>query len=74
MRDPIGGLLDLVRNDDPLGVLSICVDGASSTTYRGAAIDIDNRLVELERSVAADGSAPVAEALRGTLRRIASVL
>ena len=69
-----GVLLDLARNDDPLGVLSIYVDGASSATYRGAAIDIDNRLVELERSVAADGSALVAEALGGTLRRIAPIV
>ena len=49
-------LLDLIRNDDPLGVLSIYVDGGSTATDRGAAIDIKNRLVELERGVAYDGS------------------
>jgi hypothetical protein len=69
-----GVLLDLVRNDDPLGVLSIYVDATSSATSRGVAIDIDNRLVELERSVASVGSALVADALRGTVRRIAPVV
>jgi hypothetical protein len=69
-----GVLLDLIRNDDPAGMLSIYVDGTSTATYRGAAIDIDNRLVELERSVEADGSPAVAEALSETLRRIAPVV
>jgi release factor family 10 len=55
-------------------VLSIYVDGASTARYRGTAIDIDNRLVQLERSVTADGSPLVAEALSGTLRRIAPVV
>jgi Bacterial archaeo-eukaryotic release factor family 10 len=64
-------LLDLIRNDDPLGVLSIYVDGGSAATDQGAAIDIKNRLVELERGVADDGSPQLAEALSATLRRIA---
>jgi hypothetical protein len=64
-------LLDLIRTDDPLGVLSIYVDGASTATDRGAAIDIRNRLVELQRSVADDGSPRLTEALSATLRRIA---
>ena len=63
--------LDLIRNDDPLGVLSISVDGGSAATDQGAAIDIKNRLVELERGVADDGSPQLAEALSATLRRIA---
>ena len=67
-------LLDLIRYDDPIGVLSIYVDGAATATYRGAAIDIDNRLVELERSVTADGSPLVAASLTDTLRRIAPVV
>jgi hypothetical protein len=45
-----------------------------ANTYRGAAIDIDNRLVGLERGVMADGSPVVAEALSDTLRRIAPVV
>ena len=64
-------LLDLIRADDALGVLSIYVDGASTATDRRAAIDIKNRLVELERSVAEAGSPRLAEALSATLRRIA---
>jgi hypothetical protein len=64
-------LLHLIRNDDPLGVLSIYVDGGSSATDRGAAIDIKNRIVELERSVADDGSPQLTDALSATLRRIA---
>jgi hypothetical protein len=64
-------LLDLIRADDPLGVLSIYVDGASSATDRRAATDIKNRLVELEHSVAEDGSARLADALSETLWRIA---
>jgi hypothetical protein len=64
-------LLDLIRNDDPLGVLSIYVDGGSAATDQGAVIDIKNRLVELERGVADDGSPQLAEALSATLRRIA---
>jgi hypothetical protein len=67
-------LLDLVRNDDPLGVLSIYVDGESSVTGRGAAIDIKNRLVELERNVADDGSPRRADALSETLRRIGATV
>ena len=63
-------LLDLIRADDPLGVLSIYVDGASTATDRGAAIDMKNRLVELQRSVAEDGSPRLAEALSETLERI----
>jgi hypothetical protein len=64
-------LLHLIRNDDPLGVLSIYVDGGPSATDRGAAIDIKNRIVELERSVADDGSPQLTGALSATLRRIA---
>ena len=56
-------LLHLTRNDDPLGVLSIYVDGGSSATDRGAAIDIKNRIVQLERSVADDGSPQLTDAL-----------
>jgi hypothetical protein len=69
-----GQLLGLIRSRDPVGVLSIYVDGAATATYRGAAIDIDNRLAGLERSVTADGSPLVAEALSDTLRRIAPVV
>jgi hypothetical protein len=67
-------LVDLIRNDDPLGVLSIDVDGESGVTGRRAAIDIKNRLVELERYVADDGSPRRADALSATLRRIAATV
>jgi hypothetical protein len=36
--------MELIRHDDPLGVLSIYVDGESSVTGRGAAIDIKTGL------------------------------
>jgi hypothetical protein len=65
-----GVLVDLIRHDDPVGVLSLYVDRESSVTGRGAAIDIKNRLVELERNVADDGSPRRADALSATLRRI----
>lgn len=64
-------LLDLIRTDDPLGVLSIYVDGASTATDRRAAIDMKNRLVELERSVCGRRVGAAREALSETLRRIA---
>jgi hypothetical protein len=54
LRDDV--LLDLILHEDPLGVLSIYVDRASTATDRGAAIDIKNRLVELERNFAQDVS------------------
>jgi hypothetical protein len=53
-------LLDLIRSDDPVGMLSIYVDGAAAAAYGGARSNIGNRLVELERSVIAEGSPLVA--------------
>ena len=48
-------LLALLDNADPIGVLSIFVDARAEA--RGTAIDIPNRLSQLERSVAAEGPA-----------------
>jgi hypothetical protein len=56
-------------------VLTTYVDGGSTAADRGAAIDLKNRLVELERGVVADdGSPQLAEALSTTLRRIAPAI
>ena len=38
-------LLELIRSDDPVGMLSTYVDGAAVAAYGGAAIDIGNRVV-----------------------------
>ena len=61
-------LLALLDNTDPIGVLSIFVDAGAEA--RGTAIDIHNRLSQLERSVAAEGPTERAAALSGTLARL----
>jgi hypothetical protein len=55
-------------------VLSIYLDGDSTGTGRGPAIDINNRLVELESNVANDRSPRLADALSATLRRIGATV
>ena len=60
-------LLALVHQTDPLGVLSIYVDVQPEGPGGGArasAIDIRNRLAELERRIRADGNPQRARALR----------
>jgi hypothetical protein len=67
-------LLALTQQIDPLGVLSIYVDarpGGSAAGSRGPAIDIKNRLAELERRVRADGPPERARAVRDNLERLA---
>jgi hypothetical protein len=70
-------LLALAHQTDPLGVLSIYVDvrpegpGGDS---RGSAIDIKNRLAELERRIRADGHPRRARAVRDRLERLAPEL
>ena len=70
-------LLDLVRRRDPIGVLSIYIDAASGTRavgHRPVAIEVKNRLTELERRIGSNGSSEHADALHQTLRRIAPVI
>lgn len=64
-------LLDLISSDDPIGVLSIYADAASGAADGGVAIDIRNRLAELERRVEAEDALGLATALRRSLRLIA---
>jgi len=59
-------LLDLLRHDDPLGVLSIFADVGLGG--RAAEIDVRYRLTELERRLREDQ--PTAAALADTLARI----
>jgi hypothetical protein len=64
-------LLELVRARDPLGVLSIYVD---ANDPRAAAIEVKNRLAELERRVASNGSLALADAVPRVVRRITPAL
>ena len=64
-------LLELVRARDPLGVLSIYVDAHSPRTV---AIDVKNRLADLERELASNGFAELADAVPRLIRRIRPVL
>jgi hypothetical protein len=65
-------LLELTRRTAPDGVLSIYVgaDTGADPGLKGAAIDIKNRLSELERNVAAEGPGARAEALRRHIQRL----
>ena len=62
-------LLELSRLTDPIGVLSVYVD-ASPGALRTASIDIKNRLAELERRIAGDGSQERSQAVREGLARL----
>jgi hypothetical protein len=64
-------LLDLLEMTDDAGVLSIYVDAGND---RAAAIDVRNRLAELERRIAGNGSPLVADALTRSLTRLEPVL
>jgi hypothetical protein len=64
-------LLDLLQTTDAAGVLSIYVDAGND---RVAAIDVRNRLAELERRIAGNGSPLVADALTRSLTRLQPVL
>lgn len=72
-----GVLLDLVRSTDPVGVLSIYIDADAATPdlgSRGWAIELENRLDELERRILDDGSPEVGDLLTHALGRIAPLL
>lgn len=65
-------LLALSRRTDPGGVLSIYVaaDAGADPGLQGAAIDIKNRLAELERNVAAEGPRERTQAVRAAVERL----
>jgi Bacterial archaeo-eukaryotic release factor family 10 len=70
-------LLDLVRSTDPVGVLSIYIDAHAGTPdlgSRGWAIELDNRLGELERRITDNGAPELGDSLRQALSRIAPLL
>jgi hypothetical protein len=62
-------LLELARRTDPVGVLSVYVD-ARPGALRTASIDIKNRIAELERRIASDGSQERSRAVREGLARL----
>jgi hypothetical protein len=64
-------LLELVRTRDPLGVLSIYMDAHSP---RAGAIEVKNRLADLERRLASNGSVELADAVSRLSRRITPTL
>lgn len=64
-------LLELLRLDDRLGVVSVYVDAVAP---RAGAIEVKNRLAELERRLAADGTAELADAVPRLLDRIEPLL
>lgn len=61
--------MTLLGRSEPAGVVSIFVDAGPDV--RGAAIDIRNRLSDLERRVALEAPTERSGALSATLRRIA---
>lgn len=66
-------LLELSRRRHDAGVLSLYAgtDAGADPGLKGAAIDIKNRLTELERNLASEGPRERVMALRETLERIA---
>ena len=62
-------LLELSRRTDPVGVLSVYVD-ARPGALRTASIDIKNRVAELERRIASDGSQERSRAVREGIARL----
>jgi hypothetical protein len=70
-------LLELVRNTDPVGVLSIYIDVHAGTPDLGScswAIELDNRLGELERRITENGAPELGDSLSQALSRIAPLL
>ena len=62
-------LLELSRLTDPVAVLSVYVD-ARPGTLRTGSIDIRNRITELERRIAGDGSQERSRAIREGIARL----
>ena len=61
--------LELSRLTDPAAVLSVCVD-ARPGALRTASSDIRNRITELERRIAGDGSRERSRAIREGIARL----
>jgi hypothetical protein len=60
-------LRDLIRDEDPLGVVSIYVDMPADGADRRADIVLKNQLADLERRVDSQGSRRCGEALRSAI-------
>jgi len=69
-----GVLLDLLRMEDPLGVLSVFVEMPADGADRRAEIEIKNKLTHLEHRAGGNGSLLRAEALRSTLALVTPAL
>jgi release factor family 10 len=67
-------LLDLIRNEDPLGVVSIYVDMPADGADRRAEIELKNQVADLEREVTRNGSLDRQDALRSAIRRVMPTL
>jgi len=67
-------LLDLLRMEDPLGVLSVFVEMPADGADRRAEIEIRNKLTHLEHRAGGNGSSLRAEALRSTLALVTPAL
>ena len=65
-------LLELTRQTDPVGVLSIYVDARPGANPRAESIDIKNRLAELERRVASEGPPERAQTIHEGITRVAA--
>ena len=63
-------LRDLIRDEDPLGVVSIYVDMPADGADRRAEIVLKNQLADLERRVDSEGSLRRGEALRSAIERV----
>ena len=63
-------LRDLIRDEDPLGVVSIYVDMPADGADRRAEIVLKNQLADLERRVEGEGSLRRGEALRSAIERV----
>lgn len=62
-------LLDFVTQNDPVGVISIYVDGEAAAKSRVPAIEVRNKLAELLRNLEESGPEADAEAVRAALQR-----
>jgi hypothetical protein len=67
-------LLDLLRIEDPLGVLSVFVEMPADGADRRPEIEIKNKLTNLARRAGGNGSVLRAAALRSTLALVTPAL
>jgi hypothetical protein len=63
-------LLDLSRHIDPVGVLSIYFHARPGASMRAEAIDLKNRLTELERRLATEGPPERAQTIHDAISRL----